>query len=387
MHTMRKIIVLTVFTMALQACGVNPVTGRNEMQLVSVQEEIAMGEKNYVPLQQTEGGTYQIDQPLTEYVSQVGKKLAAVSDRQLPYEFVVINSSVPNAWALPGGKIGVNRGLLVELNNEAELAAVLGHEIVHAAARHSAKKIESAMAINLGLIALGVSQKDSAAGQAVMVAGGVGAALLGQKYSRDAESEADKYGVQYMAKAGYDPKAAVTLQETFVRLANGKNANWLEGLFASHPPSVDRVNANRQYAAQWSRPGLTLGEQRYREKIAGIIKNKPAYDKYAQSLQAAEQKNYSQAHKLVDEAINREPREALFYALKGDIYGVQKQNQAAIAQYDRAITRNPSLFYFYLQRGMRYRDTGDKARARADLEKSNQLLPTQQAQQALQSLQ
>ena len=372
---------------AMSACGVNPVTGRGEMQLVSQHEEIAMGEKNYGQLQQTEGGTYEIDKDLTEYVNQIGKKLSAVSDRQLPYEFVVINNSVPNAWALPGGKIGINRGLLVELNNEAELAAVLGHEIVHAAARHSAKKIETNMAISLGLVVLGVSQRDNAAGKAAMIAGGVGAALLGQKYSRDAESEADKYGVQYMAKAGYDPNAAVTLQETFVRLSKGNNPGWLEGLFASHPPSVERVEANRIHAKQWYRPGLTLGEQRYKEKIAGIVKAKPAYEKYDQSAQAASKKDYSKAHSLIDQAIAIEPREALFYALKGDIYDVQKDPKAAINQYDKAISRNPDLFYFYLQRGMSYKDVGDKVRAKADLQKSYQLLPTKQAQQGLQSLQ
>ena len=83
-----------------------------------------------------------IDPELTKYVNEVGQRLAAVSDRKLPYEFVVINNSVPNAWALPGGKIAVHRGLLIELNSEAELAAVLGHEIVHAAARHGAKGME-----------------------------------------------------------------------------------------------------------------------------------------------------------------------------------------------------------------------------------------------------
>lgn len=372
---------------AMVACGVNPVTGRGEMQLVSQQQEVAMGEKNYGPLQQSEGGDYQVDKGLTQYVNEIGKKLAAVSDRQLPYEFVVINSSVPNAWALPGGKIGINRGLLTELNNEAELAAVLGHEIVHAAARHSAKKIESGMALNIGLILLGVSQRDSRSGQAAMAAGGVGVALLSQKYSRDAESEADKYGVQYMVKAGYDPNAAVTLQETFVRLSKGKNPNWLEGLFASHPPSQERVEANRQYAQALNRPGLTLGEQRYKNQLAGIIKNKPAYEKYDQSQVALAKKEFDKANSLIEQAIAIEPREGLFYAAKGDIYEAQNNHQAAIKEYDKAVSKNPNLFYFYLKRGLSYKAVGDKPRAKSDLQKSFQLLPTKQAQQGLQSLQ
>lgn len=378
---------LTLLLAATTACSVNPVTGGSEMRLISQQEEIAMGQENYGPLQQQEGGTYEIDKPLTDYVNQIGNKLAAMSDRQLPYEFVVINNSVPNAWALPGGKIGVNRGLLVELNNEAELAAVLGHEITHAAARHSAKKIETGMALSIGLAVLGATQRDTTAGKAMMVAGGVGAVLLGQKYSRDSESEADKYGIKYMVKAGYDPNAAVSLQETFVRLSKGNNPSWLEGLFASHPPSQERVEANRIQAKQLYHPGLTLGEQRYKQMIAGLIKAKPAYAKYAQSEQAFAKKDYTQANKLIDQAIAIEPREALFYAMKGDIYNVQQNHQAAIKEYDKAIAQNQNLFYSYLQRGLSYKALGDTTRAKSDLQKSYQLLPTKQAQQALQSLQ
>ena len=113
------------FTM-LSGCVINPVTGDRELAFVSADQEIAIGEQQYAPSQQMQGGEYALDPELTSYVAGVGQKLAAVSDRQLPYEFVVLNSSVPNAWALPGGKIAVNRGLLTELSTEAELAAVLG---------------------------------------------------------------------------------------------------------------------------------------------------------------------------------------------------------------------------------------------------------------------
>ena len=123
---------------AVSGCAVNPVTGKKELALYSTEDEIAIGREHYFTAQQSSGGLYKVDTALTGYVARVGRRIAAVSDRPLPYEFVVLNDSSPNAWALPGGKIGINRGLLVELDNEAELAAVLGHEIVHAAARHGA---------------------------------------------------------------------------------------------------------------------------------------------------------------------------------------------------------------------------------------------------------
>ncbi len=106
----------SISTMALllaAGCSVNPVTGKNELSLMSAQQEVAIGNQQYSPAQQSQGGQYYLDSELTFYVSSIGKQLAAASDRpNLPYEFVVLNNSVPNAWALPGGKIAINRGLL-----------------------------------------------------------------------------------------------------------------------------------------------------------------------------------------------------------------------------------------------------------------------------------
>ena len=142
---LHKSTALALAAILLGSCAVNPVTGQRELGFISEQRELTIGAEQYSPSQQSQGGQFSVDPELTAYVQGVGQRLAEVSDRQLPYEFVVLNNSVPNAWALPGGKIAVNRGLLTELNNEAELAAVLGHEIVHAAARHGAQAMERGM--------------------------------------------------------------------------------------------------------------------------------------------------------------------------------------------------------------------------------------------------
>src|SRR5690606_8113010 len=141
------------------ACGTNPVTGKREIQFVSEAQEIQIGQQNYAPMRQSAGGDYEVMPELTTYVNEIGQKLVAVSDgilvkpRDLPFEFTVLNNSVPNAWALPGGKIAVNRGLLTELGSEAELAAVIGHEIVHSLARHGAQSQERGMLLQGGLVA------------------------------------------------------------------------------------------------------------------------------------------------------------------------------------------------------------------------------------------
>jgi len=107
-----RLLLSLFFTAWLAACSVNPVTGDRELILVSGEQEVAMGAQNYAPMQQGQGGIYDVDPVLTQYVQSVGNKLAAASDVKLPYEFVILNNSVPNAWALPGGKIAINRGLL-----------------------------------------------------------------------------------------------------------------------------------------------------------------------------------------------------------------------------------------------------------------------------------
>lgn len=383
---MMGMLVLSCSWLLLSACGVNPVTGSQEMRLISAQEELSLGVMNYGPMQQQSGGVLRIDPAINRYVSDVGMRIAKVSDRQLPYEFVVLNDSVPNAWALPGGKIAINRGLLVELNTEAELAAVLGHEVVHAAARHSAKKVEQGMLFNIGLITLGALTSDKEYGKAALAAGSVGAVLLGQKYSRDAESEADYYGMQYMVRAGYDPMAAVSLQETFVRLSQNGQPNWLEGLFASHPPSQERVAANRVTAQKLKRAGLSEGREAYTKHFAYLKKIKPAYDKHDEAYKKIKDNDYQGAMQLAEAALAIEPREPSFHALKGDIFYKQKKYQQALPHYDAAIKRDSEYFYPYLRRGESYKALGQNDKAKADLNRSIELMPTKNAQAALQGL-
>ncbi|MEM9058292.1 MAG: M48 family metalloprotease, partial [Pseudomonadota bacterium] len=241
-----------LLTLALLAsgCAVNPVTGKSEIAFVSEAQEISIGEEQYEPSRQMQGGDYVVDPSVTAYVREVGQRVAAQSERQLPYEFHVINSSVPNAWALPGGKIAINRGLLTELDSEAELAAVLGHEVVHSAARHGAKSMERGMLLQGALMAVQLTARDNEYANLIVGGATVGAQLITTAYGRGAELESDFHGMRYMADAGYNPQAAVQLQETFVRLSEGRQSNWLSGLFATHPPAQERVERNEQTAVE-----------------------------------------------------------------------------------------------------------------------------------------
>ncbi len=379
--TLFALIILAVTS----ACSVNPVTGKRELTMVSEAGEIQLGTQNYAPMQQSGGGEYDVDPLLTEYVSGIGKRLAAVSDRSLPYEFVVLNSSVPNAWALPGGKIAINRGLLTELSSEAELAAVLGHEIVHAAARHSARQMERGMLFQAAILGTAIATSNNDYSNLAVGGANVGAQLINSAYGRGAELESDLYGMRYMSRAGYDPQGAVELQQTFVRLSEGRASGWLSGLFASHPPSPERVRANIKTAASLPSGGET-GEARYRAAMEKTLDTKAAYDAYDEGRKALAEKNHDQALAKAQEAIGLFAGEAHFYGLRGDARYVGERYDMAISNYDIAIRRRSNFFQYYLQRGLANEKLGNNVAARGDLEKSNSLFPTAVAHDSLGNL-
>ncbi|MDQ2640599.1 MAG: M48 family metalloprotease [Pseudomonadota bacterium] len=367
------------------ACGTNPVTGKREIQFVSQAQEIQIGQQNYAPMRQSEGGDYEVLPELTAYVNEVGQKLVAVTDgilvkpRDLPFEFTVLNNSVPNAWALPGGKIAINRGLLTELRNEAELAAVLGHEIVHSLARHGAQAQERGTISQVGLVAAQIGavmgDVDEQTAGLLLTGASVGVQLIHTRYGRGAELESDLYGTRLMKAAGYDPAAAVSLQETFVRLSEGRKSGWLEGLFASHPPSEERVQKNRETAAQLGAGG-DLGQQRFQAKMAPLLQMKPAYDKYDQALAAMQKKDVATAKALASEAARLVPREAQFHQLLGDIAVNEKKYQESLAHFQRAQQNNDDYFGSWLGAGVAQYRLGNKTQARQSLQRSYELLPT-----------
>lgn len=373
---------LLVSLFAISGCAVNPVTGKKELTLYSTEDEIAIGREHYFTAQQSSGGLYKVDAALTEYVASVGHRMTTVSDRVLPYEFVVLNDSSPNAWALPGGKIGINRGLLVELDNEAELAAVLGHEIVHTAARHGAhaKGLDLIMeGVLLGAALLGKNLQYS---DYIIGGGQVAFHLTRRKYGRDDEREADYYAMKYMHAAGYDTAAAVTLQEKFTVLSKNRDSNWLVGLFASHPPSTERVDANRRALMEFPAGG-ELGRSSYQEQVGYLRTRQDAYDKSDRARQLLDKGNSEVALALINAAIEEEPREPLFYGVKGDVLAYQQRHRDAVREYDGALERDSGYFRYYLGRGLSLHQLGEREQARVALEQSNRLLETAQATYAL----
>lgn len=382
-RTLTQQILLVIALLALtSSCATNPVTGKNEISLFSERWELSVGQQQYQPGRQSQGGDYVVDPMVQAYVQEIGDKIAAVSDRPLPYEFAVINNSTPNAWALPGGKIAINRGLLTELNSESELAAVLSHEIIHAAAKHGAQGMQRGLALQAAVLATTVATTDAEYGKVAALGTGLGAQLINSSYGRNAERESDLYGMNYMSRAGYDPKGAVVLQETFVALSGNRDSSFIQGLFASHPPSQQRVDANRAHLQQLPAGGI-VGRERYQQMTRRLQQSKPAYAAYDNARTALTDQRPDEARALLEEAMTIEQEEAQFYALLGDIETHENRLWSAARAFDKATALNPNYFYPHLRRGLLSHKRREYALAEVHLRRSVELLETAQAYNAL----
>ncbi|MGI9628822.1 MAG: M48 family metalloprotease [Longimicrobiales bacterium] len=228
------------------ACAINPATGQRELSFVSEDSEIAMGREADPAITAQMGGLYP-DEALQARVTMLGNQLAAVSERPtLPWSFKVLDDDLINAFALPGGFIYVTRGILSHMNSEAELVGVLGHEVGHVTARHSARQITRQQA-GLGAFVLGAVFSETVRDNAGTALQGLQLAML--RYSRGDESQSDALGYRYMTRIDYDPSGIsavmAMLQSTSPSAADMGIPTWM----LSHPDPGNRIQANEERLA------------------------------------------------------------------------------------------------------------------------------------------
>ena len=268
-----QIIHLLLFAsfLALSSCAVNPVTGKQDLMLLTESDEIRLG-------QQTDKqiiNTYALynDAELSAYVARIGQRLAKLSHRpDLSHTFKVLDTPVVNAFAVPGGYVYMTRGILSYLNDEAELAGVLGHEIGHIASRHSAKQYSRAQLAQLGL-GLGSVISSDFRQFAQIAQFGVGMLFL--RFSRDNERQADDLGVEYSTKASYDPTHMANFFKTLQRKHPQSNKSGLPEWFSTHPNPPDRIKAIQEKSREWARKlnvqKLNVNRNSYLQKIDGML--------------------------------------------------------------------------------------------------------------------
>jgi predicted Zn-dependent protease len=249
-------------------CARNPVTGKREIMLVSESQEVQMGREAAKQIPE-ELGLIE-DRQVTELVQTLGLQMARASERpELPWEFHVVDSPVVNAFAIPGGFIYLTRGILAHMNSEAELVGVMGHEIGHVTARHSAQQISQSQLAGLGL-GLSMIFVPEVRPFGDLLQGGLGLMFL--KFGRDDERESDRLGVRYALDLGYDPRPVAELFDVLARMGERDGSvlpNWL----STHPDPAERGQNFLQIARELAPDAVNLkiAENAFKRRLDGIV--------------------------------------------------------------------------------------------------------------------
>ncbi|MBN1836787.1 MAG: M48 family metalloprotease [Spirochaetales bacterium] len=256
---------------AVISCATNPVTQETEFMLLSTRDEIALGRQTDPQILQSYG--HYEDPELDAYITDLGRRMGALTHRpELDYSFKVLDSPVINAFAVPGGYVYLTRGILAYLNDEAELAGVVGHELGHIAARHSAQQYSRAQLAQLGL-GLGAMLSETVRKYAGLAQAGI--SLLFLSFSRENERQADDLGVLYSSRAGYDATRMANLFLTLERLNPSAGSDGLPAWFSTHPNPPDRIAAVRQAAARWQADNpqvqVAANREQYLRRLEGLV--------------------------------------------------------------------------------------------------------------------
>jgi predicted Zn-dependent protease len=260
--------------LALAACTTNPATGKKQFNYLNQKDEIAMGVQATPEITKQYGGAVK-NQDVQAYVTEIGKKLASTTEKdnpKLPWEFTMLDSDVINAFSLPGGKVFFSRGLAVKLHNEAEMAAVLGHEIGHVTARHINDQMTHQMEVGLASAAAAtlLEGKGGAATAEVapmMIQLGGESVML--RFSRGQETQADSLGMRYMTRAGYNPNGMLGVMQVLQEAMKG---NTTPEFFSTHPYPETRIKAisaalQKTYADAVNNPSAVVNEAEYKQRM------------------------------------------------------------------------------------------------------------------------
>ncbi|MBI5643336.1 MAG: M48 family metalloprotease [Deltaproteobacteria bacterium] len=343
---------LFLFISVLSGCAVNPVTGEKELMLVSEAQEIEMGRSLYPnAIWAAEGGGGEFrDEGLKNYLRDIILKIHGVSHRpNLPVDFAIQNSSVPNAWAIPGHVV-ITRGLLAALDSEAEFAFVMGHEMGHVSARHSAKQTSYAILQQIGLAAAGAAVADRKYSDAFLTAGAIGSSLVLLKYSRSDELEADRLGLLYMTRLGYDPQGAISAHRNLEKAVDDyiksigketREADFFGELLSTHPRTAVRIEELERMKGSMGPvvvKGDGTGRERFRDMVAGLGKTDRVYrEYYDKAVRAYREDRFRDAEELVSRAIEADKDQPPFYALRGFIRLESKDYAAAAVSFGSAL--------------------------------------------------
>ncbi len=327
----REFVGLLGASAAAAGCATNPVTGKSQLMLVSEAQEISW-DRDMAPHQfSAHYGAVQ-DRKLNEYVTSVGASLVPGCHRpHMPYNFRVVNSPVVNGYTFPAGSMALARGLMLEMESEAQLAAVLGHEIGHVCARHTGSRMSWAMMAQVGVVLLAAYLEEEHEDYAVIGAGlgMVGANMLLCRYSREDERQADSLGLRYMTNVGYDPGGMSELMKIFMALRKGK-PGIVEVLFSTHPMSGERhANANDEISARYRSGNWRELREKYMDNTASLRKIAPAIKAMQDGELAVMKGQYADGEEHLRRSLRTAPDDyAALMLMSKTLYAMKQQGEA-----------------------------------------------------------
>lgn len=260
-----------VLILIVSSCAMNPVSGQRELMLLSEEKEIKLGQQTDKQVVE-QYGLYN-DPALNNYLNDLCKRIGRLSHRpNLNYQCKILDTPVINAFAVPGGYVYFTRGILAHLNDEAELAGVMGHELGHITARHSAQQYSRSQIAQIGL---GLAMVLSETAREYQELAQVGVGMLFLRFSRDNERQADSLGVEYSTKAGYDASRMADFFETLERKAPESSRDGLPEWFSTHPSPENRMSAVRQQSKEWQRKlnlkKTRINQAEYLQRLDGMV--------------------------------------------------------------------------------------------------------------------
>jgi predicted Zn-dependent protease len=301
---------ITAPAVVLSGCAVSPVSGERILVGMAERDELTVDRTMAAHQFSLDMGAIQ-DPKVNAYVTEVGERLQRNTHRKsMPYNYRVVNANYLNAYTFPGGSMALTRGIMIELQSEAELAGVLGHELGHVNARHAAQRQGQALLAAVALATVEAATRDSRNRELVGIGSQLGASVLLASYSREFEREADSLGQEYLARADYPAAAMVMVHEMLVRTEKEK-PGLLETMFSSHPMSAERVRNARALAV--SRYSLTqhrsIHRERFMDNTASLRALKPTIEENRDAELLMGKKKMTEAHSILRTTLRRSPND------------------------------------------------------------------------------
>ncbi|EGK70055.1 MAG: M48 family metalloprotease [Methyloversatilis sp.] len=363
----------------LTGCATDPITGQQVLVGMSEQDELGIDRKHSPQQFSADYGAVQ-DPELNRYVNEVERSLAKNTHRpDVPYNARVVNANYINAYTFPGGSMACTRGILLDMDSEDELAALLGHETGHVNARHSAKQAGRGMIAQAGAMAVNVAVAMSdyrGAAPLANIASQVGASALLAGYSRNDERQADALGLDYMTRAGYNPDGMVNLMD-MLRSQHKEKPSLLQTMFSSHPMSDERYDTAQREAtdAYGSYRGKALSRERYMDHTASLRRLAPAIKAQQEGESLMAKKSLDEAESRFDKALKVAPDDYCGNVLMGKCLLAQKEYANADRHFSRASEIYPGEGQAIYQRGVSKLALGRGPEALAAFNAYDQVLP------------